>query len=581
MATLVDALVVKVTLDPAGFSAGKKTVDKGLTETGKNFEKVAMQAAKFLAVFGGASAMKNFVAETIESNAALERLSKNLETTVTNISAWSNAAAQAGGSAQGLQGTFDMLNRAQTELMLTGQSALIPYFSALGISIADFQGKARPVDDLLLDLAEKFSKMDRSTANNMGRMMGIDQGTMNLLLRGRAEVEAMISKQKEYNAVTKQQGEESEKLREKITLLEQKFNAIGREITSAAFPALEKVLGVLERFGEWAKNNQSFIEATLTAIAVGIGAIAFSIIRLNPVISTITALGAAMSAIFPGWLKTTIDGIKTLSDVLVDAGFRMAAFLDMTYQFFSGNKKGAKKSAQRMMDGYDKSTEGAGKEKDKGASGNDKLQETIDFFVSKGWSKKQAIGIAANIQAESSFDYKAQGDFNKKTGEFDSYGLMQWRGERQSDFKKLFGKDIKDSSRLEQLEFANYELTAGKEQSAGRALRGATNESDAASIISDKFERPSNAAKESAKRARIARAMALGVPGAGDYAGISGAGAVASSNSVVNSGGNSSNSINIENITVQTNEANAPGIAKDIKGSMEYLFATQNNMGMR
>ena len=52
----------------------------------------------------------------------------------------------------------------------------------------------------MLDLSERFSRMDRTTANNMGRMMGLDQGTMNLLLKGRAEVETMIRRQKEYGA---------------------------------------------------------------------------------------------------------------------------------------------------------------------------------------------------------------------------------------------------------------------------------------------------------------------------------------------------------------------------------------------
>lgn len=144
---------------------------------------------------------------------------------------------------------MDMLSKSQTELQLTGQSSLIPYFSSLGMSLADTQGKARPVNDLLLDLSDRFSKMDRTTANNMGRMMGIDQGTMQLLLKGRSEVELMIARQKEYGAVTKQQAEEASRLKRAMVEIRQSFEAFGRELLSAATPALEKMFAIFSDFG--------------------------------------------------------------------------------------------------------------------------------------------------------------------------------------------------------------------------------------------------------------------------------------------------------------------------------------------
>ena len=191
MATIIDSLLVTLGLDPSGFNAGKAKVDKGLKDTGneadktgdklknagkkgaEGYENVAKSAAKFLALIGGTMAVKRFIEQTVESSAALDRLARNLNENVNAVSAWSNAAEVAGGSASGMQGSLDMLSKAQTELQLTGQSSLIPYFSALGISIADVNGKAKPVSDILLDLSDRFSRMDRTTANNMGRMMGL------------------------------------------------------------------------------------------------------------------------------------------------------------------------------------------------------------------------------------------------------------------------------------------------------------------------------------------------------------------------------------------------------------------------
>ena len=114
MPTIIDSLVVRLKLDSSEFSKGSKKVDDQLGSMTKS-------AAKFLAVLGGVAAVKRFVEQTIASNAALERFSKNLGVAVSGVSALSNAAEIAGGSAQGLQGTLSMLSKAQTELQLTGE----------------------------------------------------------------------------------------------------------------------------------------------------------------------------------------------------------------------------------------------------------------------------------------------------------------------------------------------------------------------------------------------------------------------------------------------------------------------------
>ena len=163
MATIIDSLLVKLGLDSSEFTTGKAKVDKGLKDTGseaekaggklkksgkdgaEGFETVAKSAAKFLAIVGGTVAIKRFIENQIEANSALDRFSKNLGEAAASISAWSQAAELAGGSADGLQGTMDMLSKSQTELQLTGQSGLIPYFSALGVSLSDAAGKARPL----------------------------------------------------------------------------------------------------------------------------------------------------------------------------------------------------------------------------------------------------------------------------------------------------------------------------------------------------------------------------------------------------------------------------------------------------
>ena len=391
MATIIDSLLVTLGLDPSGFNAGKAEVDKGLKDTGneadktgdklkgagkkgaEGYENVAKSAAKFLALIGGTMAVKRFIEQTVESSAALDRLARNLNENVNAVSAWSNAAEVAGGSASGMQGSLDMLSQAQTELQLTGQSALIPYFSALGISMADVNGKAKPVSDILLDLSDRFGRMDRTTANNMGRMMGLDQGTMNLLLKGRAEVETMIRRQKEYGAVTKQQAEESSRLKEMMVQSRQSFEAFGRELLSAAMPALEGLFKLFEGLGDWMRENKEFVQTFLTIMAAGLVGIGVAVTPINLTIAAVTALGAAIALLWqdyqawkrggdsfidwskwePGF-KAAGAGIRWLKDLLEDLVYRAIAGADVLAAVWNRDWDRAKFAAGEFMSGNGK-----------------------------------------------------------------------------------------------------------------------------------------------------------------------------------------------------------------------------------
>lgn len=634
MATIIDSLLVKLGLDSSEFEAKKSKVDKGLKDTGAeaektgsklkksgkdgadSFENVAKSAAKFLAIIGGTMAVKRFIENQIEANAALDRFAQNLNQSANSISAWSNAAELAGGSAEGLQGTMDMLSKSQTELQLTGQSSLIPYFSSLGMSLADTQGKARPVNDLLLDLSDRFSKMDRTTANNMGRMMGIDQGTMQLLLKGRSEVELMIARQKEYGAVTKQQAEEASRLRNAMVSSRQSFEAFGRELLSAATPALEKMFAIFADFGAWIRENKEFVQTFLTIIAVGLAGIAAATIPINLTVVAVLALAAAIAALWqdyqtwkrggdsfidwskwePGF-KAAGQGIKWLKDLLGDMVYRAIAAADVLSAVFERDWKRAKFAAGEFMNGNGKkygadeapappgapgspapaaapsgTVNSTGKSP---AGGAKEEQAAMAYFQAQGWSREQAAGLAANIKRESSFRADAVGDNGK------AYGIGQWHPDRQAEFQKRFGKPIQGSTLEEQMAFMHYELTQGNERKAGNLLKGAGRADEAAAIVSKHYERPADREGEAAKRGQMALAMLGGVPGASQAAAGAGAGQVAQANAAAAPGGGSKSvETHIGEVKVYTAATDANGIAKDMGKSLDYLFTSQANYGL-
>ena len=631
MATIIDSLLVKLGLDSSDFAAGKNKVDKGLKDTGNEAEKagaklkktgkdgaegfneVAKSATKFLAIIGGTVAIKRFVSDMIESNAALDRFSQNLNRSVSDISAWSNAAELAGGSAEGLQGTMDMLSKSQTELQLTGQSSLIPYFSALGVSLADAQGKARPVNDLLLELADRFSRMDRTTANNMGRMMGIDQGTMNLLLKGRGEVELLIKRQKEYGAVSKQQAEEASRLQRAMVESRQSFQAFGRELLSAATPALEKLFAILSDVGAWMRDNKEFVQTFLTILAVGLGAVAAATIPINLTVAAVLALAAAIAALYqdyqtwkrggeslidwgkwePG-MKKAGDAIKWLRDMLGDMVYRAIAAADVLAAVFNRDWERAKFAAKEFWNGNGKEygADEPGGATTGSAAPSAPSAPSATAPAASGGGKSLPRGIRNNNPGN--LNFAGQAGATKEggpNGRFAVFGSMQ---EGVAALVRQIGLYVKrgrntirkilevyappgENNTNAYIAAVSKALGIGPDdaldtenaQQVMGLVRAITNHENGKGFVSD---------ADIAGGFQLAKGR--GTPGASQFAAGAGAGKVAQAATPAAVGGDKSVETHIGEIKVYTAATDANGIAKDMGKSMDYLFTSQANYGL-
>jgi peptidoglycan hydrolase-like protein with peptidoglycan-binding domain/lysophospholipase L1-like esterase len=127
-------------------------------------------------------------------------------------------------------------------------------------------------------------------------------------------------------------------------------------------------------------------------------------------------------------------------------------------------------------------------------------KEAVQFFISKGWSPAQAAGIVGNLQAESGANLKtnAIGDGGK------AYGIAQWHPDRQANFRRAYGKDIREAGFKEQLAFVQWELE-NTERNAAAKLRQTKTPEQAAWSFDEYYERSSGAHRQK----RINNALAL------------------------------------------------------------------------
>jgi hypothetical protein len=126
--------------------------------------------------------------------------------------------------------------------------------------------------------------------------------------------------------------------------------------------------------------------------------------------------------------------------------------------------------------------------------------QAMTYFMGQGWSAEQAAGIVANLVKESGLNPKARGDSGH------AYGLGQFHEDRQANFARFAGKDIRQSSFEEQLAFVQHELT-GSESRAGRMLGAAASAYEAGETVSRRYERPRYADAEARARGALAEKL--------------------------------------------------------------------------
>jgi Phage tail lysozyme len=127
----------------------------------------------------------------------------------------------------------------------------------------------------------------------------------------------------------------------------------------------------------------------------------------------------------------------------------------------------------------------------------------IDYFVKAGWSRSQAVGIVANLQAESGLNPNATGDHGA------AHGIAQWHEDRWRRLQEFAWQQGLDPNSLgAQLAFIQNELT-GSEKGAGTALSKAQTARQAAEAFSLGFERPAGGYAEAAKRGERAAQIIL------------------------------------------------------------------------
>ena len=250
---VIGALRVILGADTAEFETGLKNASVKLGNFGASIARVGAMAS--VAIAGMATATAMGVKGAINSFDDLEKTSQRIGVPVEALSALRYAAKLSDVSAETLDKSMGKLAKTIIEAAQGSQTA-IHAFRALGVNFRDANGGIKPLNDLLPDLADKFSRMEdgtKKTALAMQIFGRAGASMIPLLNSGRAGLAAATAEAKAFGIIVGgDTTKAAEAFNDNLTRLTTMSHGVFAQFTANIIPVLARFSDLLV---EGARNS--------------------------------------------------------------------------------------------------------------------------------------------------------------------------------------------------------------------------------------------------------------------------------------------------------------------------------------
>lgn len=209
------------------------------------FDNVAALAEKSLNFAGISTTITGLISDAAARAAEIEsidKLGREINITTQDVDAFSGSVAALGGTR----------SAAQADL-----SAMTKSFGFAGDSM-----------EKVLQTADKVQGMSFNEAKKTLGGLGVeDNGTIELLMKGREELSRMMETQKDYGGITRESIEQSISFNNAMLSLEQSAGLLKNSLMGMLIPVLAQGLDWLEKIVVFAKENKNFVTGFFIAVA--------------------------------------------------------------------------------------------------------------------------------------------------------------------------------------------------------------------------------------------------------------------------------------------------------------------------
>lgn len=287
-----------------GGSASLERRDKALTGFAKS-------ALGFLGIALSVGGIISSAISDAENVSAIAQTSDTLGVAVEELDAFGKAAEALGGDAQGARDSLTDMAESIGEAFQDVESGRAKTFDKLGVSLKDTKGGAIDAVEGMLRLADSVQGMGKEEAIFRIKELGItDNRTVEMVLKGRQELEKLLKTQKEQGVITKESAEKAIALKAALGGLSNASDSLSRDFMNAVIPVLTVAVEWLSKLVQFAKENKHFIVGFFTVIGAAIlayyvppmlSAAAATLAATWPIlliIAVIAALAAAFALVY-------------------------------------------------------------------------------------------------------------------------------------------------------------------------------------------------------------------------------------------------------------------------------------------
>lgn len=298
-----------------------KDTDAVAAKTGESF---AGYASKALGALTAALSVGSVISGTIGKAAdiaAIGQTADALGEAVENVDAFGRAAVALGGDAQGARDSLTDMAESIGEALQDVESGRAKTFAALGVDLRGVDGNAVTAVEGILRVADAVEGLSKQEAVFRVKELGItDNRSVEMVLKGRKELERLLSVQKQQGVITKESAEQAKKLNEAMGGLRGAADTAGTGFMVALIPTLTTVVEWLTLLVNWAGEHSDVIVGFFGAVAAIVTAIYLP--------AMISAAAATLAATWP---------IIAIVAVIIALAAAFALAYDDVMNFIEGN----------------------------------------------------------------------------------------------------------------------------------------------------------------------------------------------------------------------------------------------------
>lgn len=245
-----------------------KKADHQASKTGNSFASFAAKAVGALTAAVGIGQTISSVMARAGDVHLMNQTAESIGVAVEEMDAFRRTVEDTGGTAQGAQDTVAKMASAMGAALKEANSSQGQTFAALGVSLKTADGQAKDAMSTLMDVAGALEGMSKAEARfALKRLEITDPKTVELLLKGRKEIEASTKAHKEQGVVTKEMAIQAGRLDTAMNKMRGGLDRAGLGITNVLLPAIVAGIEWLTKIVDWANEHSDVVVAFFSVIA--------------------------------------------------------------------------------------------------------------------------------------------------------------------------------------------------------------------------------------------------------------------------------------------------------------------------